>query len=166
MTYLPGAGGTGSDLTASIPAALLAQPVAASLFVEVVDMDGNVFARSPALGFTVFQPCSGLCISVLSPSTVVAGSGEVTLTVTGTGFIGGHHFRSWAFWAPPGGAAVRELPTTVNSATELTAVVPEALLASPGTARVFVQNYDPMDDYPGTQSNALGFTISQAGVNP
>jgi hypothetical protein len=152
-------------LTAVIPAAFLVQPVAAVLIVEAVDLDGNVSARSHALEFPVtavapFVPCSGLCISALSPTMAIAGSGDLTLVVTGTGFFCGNRVS----WAPAGGAPIHWLSATMNSGRELTTVIPAALLASPGLAQVSVDPGDPKGD--GDGSNAIEFTISQAGVNP
>ncbi|HUB32731.1 MAG TPA: IPT/TIG domain-containing protein, partial [Bryobacteraceae bacterium] len=83
-------------------------------------------------------------ITSLNPSSAVPGSPAFTLTVQGSNFASG----STALW---NGQA---LATTVVSATQLTAQVPAALIASPGTVSVTVAAAD------GVASNALPFTLT------
>ncbi|WP_263408874.1 hypothetical protein [Terriglobus tenax] len=87
-------------------------------------------------------------ITSLSPASANAGSSAFTLTVTGTGFSSG--------------AAVQwngsSRSTTVVSATQLTASIPAADVASAGTAQVTVLSK-------GRTSTASSFTIN-APVNP
>lgn len=90
-------------------------------------------------------------ISLLSPSTASAGGPQFTLTVTGTNFVNGATVR----WN------VTDLATTFVSATNLTAIVPAANIASATTASVTVTNPAPG----GGPSNALTFTVS-AAPNP
>jgi uncharacterized repeat protein (TIGR03803 family) len=87
-------------------------------------------------------------LTSLSPNAAVAGSGDTTITATGTLFTSGSvvDFNGQA------------LTTTVISGTTLTAVVPAALLATPGTSSVTVVNPAPS----GGTSNALAFTLSPA----
>jgi hypothetical protein len=89
-------------------------------------------------------------LNSIAPSSAIAGSGPVTLTLTGTGFVSGSEAR----W---NGTA---LTTTFASATQLTAQVPAALLASPGTASVTVVNPAPG----GGTSAPRTFTVSPSAT--
>jgi hypothetical protein len=59
---------------------------------------------------------------------------------------------------------VTGLATTVVSRTELTALVPAALLDEPGTASVFLIIGNPRDDHPLVQTNDRLFTIAPRPV--
>src|SRR5690348_11455524 len=72
-------------------------------------------------------------LTSLSPNSVTAGSGDVTVTATGTNFISSSVIK----W---NGAA---LTTTYASATSLTGQVPSSDLAAGGTASVTVVNPSP-----------------------
>ena len=76
---------------------------------------------------------------------MVAGSGNFTLTVYGTNFVG----SSEVHW----NGALR--PTAYTSPTQLTAEIPAADIASEGSAGITVVNPPPN----GGTSNALTFTI-------
>jgi len=90
-------------------------------------------------------------ISSLSPSSVVAGAGDLTLTVNGGGFANWNlpYQGSSVLW---NGAAVA---TTYKSPTQLTAVIPAARLTTPGTVEVTVTNVTA-----GTSSASRTFTIT------
>jgi len=102
-----------------------------------------------------------LSISSLSPATAAAGSADITVTITGSGF------------QPPQIATLSSCfvvwseDIIVNaryvSDTQLTAVIPASLLKDPGSAQVIVVNGQTMgwsDGYRGyPRSNALPFTI-------
>jgi WD40 repeat protein len=85
-------------------------------------------------------------ISTISPTSNVAGSPAFTLTVNGSNFL----FSSVVNF---GGTAV---PTTFVSATQLTAAIPAAAIASAGTATVTVTNPGPAG------STAVNFVINAA----
>src|SRR5207248_9896283 len=85
----------------------------------------------------------------ISPSSTTAGSAQFILTVNGTNFIS----TSKVNW---NGSA---LTTTFVSSTQLTAVVPAALVATSGTAQVTVVN-PPGGGGTGGTSNAQTFTIN------
>lgn len=85
-----------------------------------------------------------LAISNLSPTSAVAGSPSLTLTVTGTGFVNGSAVQ----W---NGSL---LTTTYSSGTQLTASVPSNLLLAPGAASVTVLNPG------GALSNAVSFSVT------
>src|SRR5438552_13672242 len=82
-------------------------------------------------------------IGSLSPTCTTAGGPQFTLTVNGTNFVAGSTVR-WSGTA---------LTTTFVSATQLTATVPAALIATAGTASITVVT--PC----GGTSNAQTFTI-------
>jgi len=86
-----------------------------------------------------------LSISSLSPATAIAGSADITVTITGSGFppqLG--VFGAFAVWSAD-------------------TVIPASLLKDPATAQVLVVNGSTMgwsDGYRGyPQSNALPFAI-------
>jgi hypothetical protein len=89
-------------------------------------------------------------LSALSPSTAIAGSNTLTLTVTGTNFIQGTEI----YWGST------PLATLYVSATQLQAPISVAQLASAGTIQVSVM--DPSADN-ATASNAEPFIIT---LNP
>jgi YVTN family beta-propeller protein len=89
-------------------------------------------------------------ITTISPNTAIAGSTAFTLTINGTNFVA-------ASMVNFGGAAPT---TTFVSATQLTAAIPAAAIASSGTAAVTVANPAPG----GGTSNAVNFSIT-GGTN-
>lgn len=95
-------------------------------------------------------PSTAPTITSLSATTVVAGSPDLTLTVTGTNYVS----ASQVFF---GGMP---LTTTFVSATQLTAVVPAAAIASPKTVPVFV--YDGA--HSGAPSNFIRFSVTPANA--
>lgn len=109
-----------SQLTAQLPAALLANEGPAS--ITVVSFDGVL---SNALPFAVGPAAS---ITSLNPSTANVGSGAFTLTVTGSNLQPGATVN----WNGQG------LATAFVSPTQLTAQVPATLLTAVATASVTV----------------------------
>ena len=83
-------------------------------------------------------------LSSINPTTIAAGSDAFTLTATGANFTGG----TVILWD---GAS---LPTTVTSATQLTAKVTAAQIASAGAVSIRVMKSD------STTSDALTLTIT------
>jgi hypothetical protein len=91
-------------------------------------------------------------ITSISPTCVTPGSGDFTLTVIGTNFVSGSVVKFSA----------TSLTTTFVSSTQLTALVPAALVTTAGTASVTVVNPTP-----GATSNAVTFTIAATPmINP
>jgi sugar lactone lactonase YvrE len=88
-------------------------------------------------------------ISSFSPAYTSAGGAAFTLTVTGSGFMA----NSTVYWG------TSALTTTYGSATQLTAQVPAADIASAGITAVTVQTPSPG----GGTSNALQFEVDSAG---
>jgi hypothetical protein len=98
-------------------------------------------------------------VSEVSPTTVVAGSADLPLTVTGHNFVVGNPpDRSQAAWLV--GDDTTMLATNVVSTTRLTALIPSALLSKAVNAQVLVQTGDPMGALPPPKSNAVNFTVT------
>jgi hypothetical protein len=128
-----------TQLTAIVPASLLAQPGTAA--VTVLAPSGG---SSQPLTFTITPAPAKPALSSLSPTSALAGSSDLTLTVNGSNFVS----QSVVQWNGT------NLATTFVSSTQLTAVVPASLLAQPGTAAVTVFT-------PGAgSSQAQTFTIA------
>jgi hypothetical protein len=106
-----------TKLTASVPAALLANPGGADISVRTVDrIEGTVTDISNHLPFTISAPTFSIS---LSPGSTAAGSHDLSVTIQGSGFRGPGHNTSTAEWCANG--LLVALPTTFVSADELTA---------------------------------------------
>ena len=134
---LPTTSAGATQLTATVSATLIAAPGTAKITVINV---GPVSSNEVALPITSTAAAS---LASLSPSSAAPGGAAFTLTLTGATFTA----RSTALW---NGAP---LLTTFVSASQLTAIVPAALIATAGTASVAVSG-------DGSTSNALPFTIA------
>jgi len=104
------------------------------------------------------SPPTGISISLISPASALAGSADLTLTLTGSNFLGEPHNLSQAAWSANG--SVTFLATTFVSSTQLTAVVPAALLSKPVTAQVLLETGDPMGDVGLSKSNSVIFMVT------
>ena len=145
-------------LTAVIPAALLSNPVKAQVFVETEEPKGSQLSvRSNAIFFNVTPGPPGPQISV-SPTSVLSGSPDLTLTITGVDgqFDNAAHNLSRAVWSVNGSDTV--LTTTSVSSAMLTAVVPASLLTAPVEAEVSVETGDPAG--PGSEAKSSSVTLS------
>ena len=126
--------GSGSQLQATVPAALTAVPGTAQITVQ-----------NPGAGASAAFPFvyAGPHISSLTPATIGAGSSDFTLGVNGSAFLN----TSTVIWnALP-------LSTTFVSGSQLTAAVPAALIGSPAPVNITVSNS-------GTLSNAAPFAVA------
>ena len=159
-----------SQLTATVPAALLAGPVTATIHVEIWDrIEGTRVAASSSVPFQVTSTSTpSPSISSISPSTVAPGSPGVTITINGSNFGHyGHFIWSTAFWTTNGNLhdTGTWLQTTIISSSQLTAVIPAKLLQSPTSVQIVVMNGDVMgmsDGFFGyPESNAVTFTVTQ-----
>ena len=119
--------GSGS-LGATIPAAQLAAASTLSISVANPAPGGGM---SNVAFFTANDPVPVL--TSVAPTTLYALSAATPITLTGTGFVA-------ASAVQVNGAAVT---VTAQTATSLTATVPAALLAAPGTLTVTVTNPAP-----------------------
>jgi hypothetical protein len=141
-----------TQLTAAISAGDLAAAGAVSVTVVNPAPGGGT---SGASGFTVNNPAP--VVTTLSPATATAGSGGVSLIITGSGFVAatGGSAGSLVQWNGASRA------TTFVSSTQLTATVSASDVATAGAAAVTVLNAVPGG---GTSAPAT-FTINAQG-NP
>ncbi|HXP85310.1 MAG TPA: IPT/TIG domain-containing protein [Bryobacteraceae bacterium] len=133
---------SGNQLSAFVPASLIASPGSAN--VIVVNPSG---ASSNTLTFTI-TPAATVTLVSLSPSSTAAGGPGFTLTVNGSGFMNGAVVQ----W---NGSV---LSTSFLNASQLSAFVPASLIAFPGNANVTATNPG------GVTSNTLNFVIGPAGT--
>jgi uncharacterized protein (TIGR03437 family) len=127
-----------NQLTAAVPASAIA--TVGSYPIQVVNPGPIV---SPQ-GTTFIVKAPTPAIASLNPATVAPGGPDFTLTVNGSNFLS----TSTVNW---NGAA---LPTTYVSASQLTAPVSAALIATAGSAKITVVNDGPVT------SNQLSLFIS------
>lgn len=106
-------------------------------------------------------------ISGISPSNVAAGSSDLTITINGSSFGHfGHFISSTAFWTTSGNLhdTGTWLQTTIVSQSQVTAVIPAALLQAPTSVQIVVMNGDVQgmsDGYFGyPRSNVVTFTVT------
>jgi hypothetical protein len=127
-----------TQLTAQVPASLIAAPGTATV---------TVVESGVTSGGATFTISAGPVIASLSPNTAPAGGPAFTLTVNGSGFVSGAVVQ-WNASA---------LATSFVSATQLTAQVPASLIAAAGTANVTVVEN-------GVTSASATFTIGAEQV--
>jgi IPT/TIG domain len=116
-------------------------------------------------------------ITSLSPTTAIAGSDDITITITGTNFVPYPRDRSpfdyvyWsiAVWVPAGGSLHTDstlLETRFVSDTELAVIIPAKLLARPMSAQVSVFTINYLDwydgDNSGPRSDPVTFTVVES----
>lgn len=138
-----------TQLTAAITAADIATAAAANVTVTTPTPGGGT---SGAKSFTIQAPNPAPTISTLSPTGAVAGGAAFTLTVNGAGFVN----ASTVQW---NGAA---RTTTFVSATQLSAAITAADIASAGTGTVTVSSPTPG----GGVSAGKSFTIQAPNPIP
>lgn len=132
-----------TSLSAVIPASALTTPGNATVRVS---NPGDLLSN--AVQFQILGPLS---VTAVSPSTIVAGGTQnITLGVTGVGFVNG---SSVSFNG-------NTLATTFNSATSLSAVLPPSLTATAGTFSVSVSNPN------GATSNSVSVKIDEKITPP
>jgi hypothetical protein len=141
-----------SELTISVPAAMLASTGTLSVVVTNPTPGGGT---SAAKTINVENPVPE--ITQLQPITLQAGGASTTLSIAGTGIVG----STAVLWD---GAA---LPTTVQSATSVTASLDASLYAVGGTYSVSLRNPTPG----GGEGTSLQFTVmnpppSVSSINP
>ena len=119
---------TATRLTATVPASAIARAGVLSLSVASPSPGGG---GSNELPFTVANPVPSM--DRLSPPSVTAGGTDVTLAVTGSGFV-------------PDSVATREgtqLSTTFVSSDQINVVVPALAIAQAGAVNLTVTNPGP-----------------------
>jgi hypothetical protein len=111
----------------------------------------NSGGGSNLLSFTVASETTRIALASVAPAEATAGSAELGLEVSGSGFGSQARVRF-------NGA---EVPTTVASTTTLTAVVPSAMLRLAGVMSVVV--FDPAGGGTGALTEPQTFTIGKPG---
>jgi Divergent InlB B-repeat domain/WD40-like Beta Propeller Repeat len=150
-TYDPATG----ELVAQIPATEIASPGQASITVETPQPGGGITAM---LTFQINpNPSQVPDITALSPGSVTAGSGQVSLTVTGRDFV------SQSTVIVNGSAR----PTGFSNSTSLEAILSADDVARAGTLQISVFNPPP----DGGSSNTFIFDVNNpvpklASLNP
>jgi len=129
---------SGSQLSASVPANLVASPGTAA--VSAINFGGSA---SNSLEFEIDAPDP--VVTSLSPNSAQPGGPGFTLTVNGSAFSP----SMIVLWN------LSPLATTFISENQLQATVPASLIAQPGGANIDVSIS------PGTVSNGIPFTIAQ-----
>jgi trimeric autotransporter adhesin len=152
-----------SQLTAVIPAALMASPTTANVLVESGDPGGSLPPiKSDLVTFSVTAAKATVSISSVSPMSAVAGSLDLMITVSGSNFansLSTNNFNtSTVVWSVNG--VETNLHTTFVSRTQLTAVIPALFLANPVTADVLVETGDPISSIPFSKSNSISFVVN------
>lgn len=104
---------------------------------------------------TVYGAPSRPTITSITPSTVVAGSPAITITIQGTGFFEGSP-DSEGVQGSVARLALNDLATTWIDRNTLQAVIPASLLQTPGIRSLIVQN----DIDAGWQSGPINFTVT------
>lgn len=128
-----------TKLTTAVPGSLVTDAGTASITVFSPLPDGGT---SNELAFTISATNPPPVLSSISPTNTPAGSGDFTLTLSGSNFVNG--------------AAVQwngnNRPTTFVSFTELKAAIPASDLAQTGTALLTVSNPAPGGGVSATKS--------------
>jgi IPT/TIG domain len=115
-------------------------------------------ARSRRLQFRLYDLTSSSPNISISPSSAVVGSPDLTMIVTGTNFIHSTHDVSFVVFIVNG--TTDYLTTTFVSSTQLTAVIPAALMVSPVSGSIQVQTGDPLGSGPFAESNSIAFSVN------
>jgi hypothetical protein len=103
-----------------------------------------------------FQNNTGASVSFLSPSNVSAGSPDFTLTINGGGFVK----QTYVTWNGKKLTTTVTMDSTGTQVVSVTAAVPAALVAKPGTATVITQN-----PFSGAGNNGLSNPVTFI-INP
>ncbi len=103
---------------------------------------------SASASVTITNPVPAL--SSISPSNLAAGSGDSTISVAGSGFAQQSVVE----------ANGTELATSFASATQLTTIVPAAMLTAPGTLSITVMNPSPGGGTSSTETLTVSIAVS------
>jgi hypothetical protein len=98
-----------------------------------------------------FQNNTGASVTFLSPSNISAGNPDFTLTINGGGFVA----QTYVTWNGKKLNTAVILDNTKTIVLSVTAVVPAALVAKPGTATVITQN-----PFSGAGNNGLSNPVA------
>jgi WD40-like Beta Propeller Repeat len=98
-----------------------------------------------------FQANTGASVAFLSPSNISAGNPDFTLTINGSRFVA----QTYVTWNGKKLNTTVTLDSTKTIVLSVTAVVPAALVAKPGTATVITQN-----PFSGAGNNGLSNPVT------
>jgi hypothetical protein len=101
----------------------------------------------------------------LSPASAAVGSSDLALIVTATqpfSFTSADHKFNQVVWTANGTDTALE--TTFVNSSQLTAIVPASLFASPLQAKVRVEVWDIMGDVPDATSSSVTFSVTSASA--
>jgi hypothetical protein len=101
-------------------------------------------------------------ITSVTPDSALAGAVDITMTVRGNNFVNNARTSSVVKWFASG--SVITLATTVVSNTELTALIPAALLKNSLVAQLWVQNIGTDGSETAQKSNPFTFSIRTLGA--
>jgi hypothetical protein len=139
-----------------------------SVSTDARDLSGIPLAATLQIPFTTADTSSGptqdAAIGEISPTSAMAGSPDLTLTITGTNFGVAPDNQSLVVWWANG--KTTDLATTFASSTQLTAIIPAALLSNPGIIEVFLYTGDPMGNQPLIRSNTVFFSVDAPPTPP
>jgi hypothetical protein len=150
-------------ITVTVPAELTREPVTAEIFVQDYDSmsDADFHMKNP-VPFVVSQPESAWS---MSPTSAVAGSGNVTLTVHGAEFDFEGVIQTRVAWTAGGQQTIlHRAPGVEGSATELAVTIPARLLVSPLSAEVAVESYDRIEGSALARTAVGTFVVTAAAV--
>jgi hypothetical protein len=129
----------GNSATATVAADLVAKPgIATIITLSPATGAGNNGLSNP-MAFNINPPRNPVpTLSGVSPNAAVAGPAPLSITLTGTNFISNSDvtLASQVNWAS--GATTTKLAAGNITSTQIQATVPAALLATAGTASVWV----------------------------
>ena len=121
---------------------------------------GGSYAQAPQSSVPPPSP-PPLPLSI-APMTATAGSADVALAVTTTTLVfvdtGVHHWS--VIWSANG--TDTDLGAVVVSNTQLSTIIPAALLASPGAAGVSVEQFDRVEGIVSYRSGPVTFSVTPA----
>ncbi len=135
-----------SQLSVDVPASVIASSKTVSVTVTTPGTGGKTSSSHP---FNVNAPLPA--VTGVNPSNVSAGSGGVSLTVTGNNFVANSTVR----------IGTTDKTTTFISPNQVVATIPASDLASAGTLAVSVNNPTPG----GGLSNSLNMNVTAATGN-
>ena len=142
-----------TTITAQVPASDLLVSGANQVSVVNPAPGGG---SSNTVSFTVeTSSVAPLALTSINPSSAIAGSATINITLTGSGFTG----QSEVMWN------TTSLTSTFNSSTSITAQVPSSLLQTIGTAQVTVINPNPGGETSGSQTFTITAPPGQTTVN-
>ena len=162
------AGGNVVQVNGAVPASLVASPGKATILTHNPFSGAGNNGLSNPLNFIInpaVQPNPIPLLQSLNPTSVTASSAAFTLVLTGSNFVTNSDPTQAAavFW----NSTSTTLPIaagTVPTATQISVTVPANLVASAGTANVFVVNPPNAAGTPpaggGGQSSPLAFNIN------